>query len=299
MIKGLSKTWFYYLVMLFGILCIAWSAIFVKLANISGLGSGFYRMFIGFIGIIPLWIFRRKALNDWSSIKIAAICGIIFACDIAMWNVSIMLSKAAISTLLANLAPVWVGFGAIVFLKEKPKSIFWIGTAVALVGVIIIVGVDKIYESKLSLGHFLAIGASVFYAIYLLITRKGRSSLDTVSFTAISMLVSSIVLFIICLIAKTPLTGFSFHSWMSLIGLGIISQLGGWLAINYALGYIKPTIASVSLLSQSVFTALLSIPILGEYLNWIEISGAFVVLFGIFLVNRKTTKQRQVIEPEY
>jgi drug/metabolite transporter (DMT)-like permease len=256
-------------------------------------------MFIGFVGIIPLWIIRRKPLNDWGSIKIAAICGFIFACDIAMWNVSIMLSKAAISTLLANLAPVWVGLGAIIFLKEKPKRIFWIGTGIALIGVVIIVGVDKIYESKLSLGHFLAIGASVFYAIYLLITRKGRSSLDTVTFTAISMLVSSAVLFLICIIAKTPLTGFSVHSWLSLIGLGLISQLGGWLAINYALGYMKSTIASVSLLSQSVFTALLSIPVLGEYLNWIEISGAFVVLFGVYLVNRKTVKPKQEIEPEY
>jgi drug/metabolite transporter (DMT)-like permease len=299
MIKRPSKTWFYYLVMLFGILCIAWSAIFVKLANTSGLGSGFYRMFIGFIGIIPLWIFRRKPMNDWNSIKIAALCGFIFACDIAMWNVSIMLSKAAISTLLANLAPVWVGLGAIFFLKEKPKRIFWIGTGIALIGVVIIVGVDKIYESKLSLGHFLAIGASFFYAIYLLITRKGRSSLDTVSFTAISMLSSSVVLFVICLIAKTPLTGYSTHSWMSLVGLGIISQLGGWLAINYALGYMKSTIAAVSLLSQSVFTALLSIPVLGEYLNWVEISGAFVVLLGIYLVNRKTVKPKQEIEPEY
>lgn len=287
MIRTISKTWIYYLVMLFGILCISWSAVFVKLANISGLGSGFYRMFIGFVGIIPLWIFMRKPINDWHSVKIAIACGFIFACDIALWNVSIMLSKAAISTLLANLAPVWVGIGAIIFLKEKPKRVFWIGTFVALAGVVIIVGIEKIYESKLSLGHFLAIGASGFYAVYLLITRKGRTSLDTVSFTAISMLVSSIVLLIICAVAKTPLTGFSTQSWMYLIGLGLISQLGGWLAINYALGYIKPTIASVSLLSQSVFTALLSIPILGEYLSWIEVSGAFVVLFGIYLVNWK------------
>jgi drug/metabolite transporter (DMT)-like permease len=294
-----QHAWFQYFVLYFGILCISWSAIFVKLADVSGLGSAFYRMFIGTVGILPLWFYRRRPLNDWHSIRIAALCGFIFACDIALWNTSILLSKAAISTLLANLAPIWVGLGASFILKEKPGKIFWIGTSVALVGVVVIVGVDKVFNSRLSIGNLLAIAASLFYGVYLLIVRKGRVSLDTVSFTAISMLTSSLVLLAICLVKGVPLGGFSVKSWSALIGLGLISQLGGWLAINYALGYIKPTAASVSLLSQSVFTALFSIPVLREYLNWVEISGAVVVLAGIFMVNRKVSKTKSIIEPEY
>jgi drug/metabolite transporter (DMT)-like permease len=87
------------------------------------------------------------------------------------------------------------------------------------------------------------------------------------------------------MITHTELTGFSTKSWLSLAGLGLFSQLGGWLAINYTLRYIKPTVASVSLLSQSVFTALLSMPVLGEFLKPIEIMGAVLVLYGIYLVN--------------
>lgn len=291
--------WFQYIVLFFGILCIAWSAIFVKMAGIHGVSSGFYRMFIGTLGILPLWYFRRRPLHDWHSVKIAALCGFIFACDIALWNTSIMLSKAAISTLLANLAPVWVGLGAIFFLKEKPGRIFWIGTLVALIGVAVIVGIDKVFSSKLSVGNLLAIIASLFYGTYLLTVRKGRVSLDTVSFTAISMISSSIVLLLICLFTASPLGGFGFKTWTALAGLGLISQLGGWLAINYALGHIKPTAASVSLLSQSVFTAIFSIPLLGEYLTWVEIVGALIVLIGIFMVNLKVSKPKSEIEPEY
>ena len=299
MLRISKHVWLKYVVLYFGILCIAWSAIFVKLAGISGLSSGFYRMFIGSIGILPLWYFRHKPLKDWRSIKTAILCGAFFACDIALWNTSIMLSKAAISTLLANLAPVWVGLGAIFILREKPGRLFWFGTLISLAGVIIIVGVDKVFNSKLSLGNLLAISASVFYGAYLLTTRKGRVSLDTVSFTAISTITSSVLLFILCIGRGTPLAGFELKSWLALIGLGLISQLGGWLAINYALGYIKPTFASVSLLSQSVFTALLSIPLLGEVLNWMEISGAFVVLIGIYMVNRKNFKTKTVVEVKY
>lgn len=291
--------WFYYLILFIGVLCIGWSAIFVKLSAIPGLGSAFYRMLFGFLGIVPIWLFRRRKINDWSSVKIAVISGLIFACDIAVWNVSIMLSKASISTLLANLAPVWVGLGSIVLLKERPGKIFWLGTFISLFGVATIVGIDKIYDAKLNIGHFLAITASLFYASYLLVMRKGRVKLDTVTFTTISMFSSSVLLLLICLFSSTPLAGFSVSSWGALVGLGLISQLGGWLAINYALGFIKSTSASVCLLSQSVVTALIAVPLLHEKLSIVEISGAFVVLFGIYLVTRKPVSQPRDIEPEY
>jgi drug/metabolite transporter (DMT)-like permease len=281
-----------YIVLFFGILCIAWSAIFVKIANVSGLASAFYRLFIGTLGVIPVWLLFRKPLKDIKSIRIAIICGIFFGCDIALWNTSIMLSKAAIATLLANLAPVWVGLGAIFILKEHPHRIFWIGTIIALIGVCIVIGFHNLINIDINTGNILALTASMFYGAYLLTTRKGRSGLDTISFTAISMITSSILLFFICMFAGAPLTGFSTKSWFALAGVGLISQLGGWLAINYTLRYIKPTVASVSLLSQSVFTALLAMPVLGEYLNSIEVCGTLLVLFGIYLVNRENIRNK-------
>jgi drug/metabolite transporter (DMT)-like permease len=194
---------------------------------------------------------------------------------------------------------VWVGIGAVLFLKEKPGRIFWIGTAIALFGVSVIVGLDKIYNSRLNIGHFLAILASLFYAFYLLIMRKGRLHLDTVTFTMISMLASSVVLFLISVFTGTQLSGFSVQSWESLVGLGLISQLGGWLAINYAMAFMPSTIASVSLLSQSVFTALIAIPVLGEQLTVTEVFGAAIVLFGIFLVNKKMFKRKVAVQQEF
>ncbi|HEY5591159.1 MAG TPA: DMT family transporter [Paludibacter sp.] len=289
MIKKMHKDhpWIHYLLLLFGILCISWSAILVKLADISGFGSGFYRLLIGTIGIIPIWLYFKKPITDSKGVKVAIICGILFACDIALWNTSIMLSKATISTLLANLAPVWVGIGALLFMKEKPTKIFWIGTAIAILGVTIIIGINEVLEANLNFGNILAIIASMFYGAYLMTVRKGRNSLDTFSFTTISMISSTVVLGLICLFTSTPLWGFSTTTWLALGTLGLVPQLLGWLAINQALGHISPTVASVSLLSQTVFTAIFSVLILSEVLTVHEIGGAVVVLVGIYLVNRK------------
>ena len=66
-----------------------------------------------------------------------------------------------------------------------------------------------------------------------------------------------------------------------------MSHLGGYLAINYALGHLRATSVSVSLLGQPVLTALLSIPLLGELLSVQQIIGGTLVLAGIYLVNRR------------
>ncbi len=274
-----------YLLLLTGIICISWSAIFVKLADVTGIASGFYRLFFGTLAIIPLWLYYKKPVTDLKAIRIAILCGVLFGADIALWNSSIMLSKASISTLLANLAPIWVGLGALFFMKEKPGKIFWVGTFIALVGVVMIMGGRQVFSNEFSMGNGLAILASMFYGAYLLTVRKGRNTLDTFSFTAISMLSSTVVLGVISLFAGVPMWGFSNQSWFYLVALGIVPQVIGWLTINQALGHISPTVASVSLLSQSVFTAIFSIPVLSEYLSWPEMLGAIVVLAGIFLVN--------------
>lgn len=284
--KSKQINWIHYLLLIFGVLCISWSAILVKLANVDGIASAFYRMFFGTLGILPVWFFFRKPITDYKGVLIAIICGILFASDIAFWNTSIMLSKASVSTLLANLAPIWVGIGALLFHKDKPGKFFWIGTAAAILGVWIIVGPESIGELNLTKGNIFAIIASIFYGIYLLTTKYGRKGLDTFSFTSISMISSTVVLGILCFFNDIEITGFAGSSWLFLIILGLVPQVAGWLAINQSLGHIKPTTASVTLLSQSVFTAIFAIPVLGELLTLNEIGGAVLVLAGIYMVNK-------------
>ena len=205
----------------------------------------------------------------------------------AMVGSVVLLGVAMRSLPLGTAYAVWVGIGALLFMKEKPTRIFWIGTIISILGVTIIIGVNQILEAHLNFGNALAIFASMFYGAYLLTVRKGRNSLDTFSFTTISMVSSTVLLGLICLFTSTPLWGFSTQTWLALGTLGFIPQLLGWLAINQALGHIRPTVASVSLLSQTVFTAIFSVPILGEVLTLQEMAGAVVVLVGIYLVNRR------------
>jgi drug/metabolite transporter (DMT)-like permease len=82
----------------------------------------------------------------------------------------------------------------------------------------------------------------------------------------------------------SPLGGFSTRTWLALFGLGLISQLGAYLALTYALGHLPATIGSVGLLAQVPLTAILAVPLLGEPLTMPYLIGGALVLFGIYIV---------------
>jgi drug/metabolite transporter (DMT)-like permease len=126
----------------------------------------------------------------------------------------------------------------------------------------------------------------MFYAAYLLSTQRARSTTDTVTFMVISVLTSAAVLLALNLLLKQPLTGFPPQSWAALLGLALISHVGGWLSINYSLGHLPATRVSVSLLGQPLVTTLVAIPLLGEIPTARQALGAALVLAGIYTVLR-------------
>ena len=278
-----------YLALGFGVLCIGLSAIFVKLAGVPGPVSAFYRVFFAVVLLTPWWLLRRRPLPSRRVLLATCFGGLFFAADLVLWNSAIMLTDAGVATLLANNAPIWVGLAAWLFLHERLTANFWLGLAVAMIGMVLIVGVGGSLLTGSGLGNLLAVGASLLYAAYLLTTQRVRAQMDTMTFMMVSMGVGVVLLLPLNLAWGLPLTGFSLNTWAALLALGIVSQLGGWLSINYALGHIQATRVSVTLLAQAVVTTLVAIPVLGELPAPLQIVGGVMVLGGIYWVYRGRT----------
>ena len=269
-----------------GILCIGFSAIFVRLAGLPGPVSAFYRVLIAALVVVPWRLARPGRRPAPEDLRVMVAGGIFFAIDIALWNTSLMLTSAATATLLANNSPLWVGLASFLLFRERLSWRYWVGLALALAGMMWLVGGDAFRHLSLSYGNLLAVGASVFYAAYILATQRARARVDLLTFMAVSTLSSVLLLLLLNLTLGSTLTGFPARTWLALAGLGLISQLGGWLAINYALGHLRAAHVSVCLLAQTVVTALLSMPILGEYLKANQVIGGLLVLAGIYSVTQ-------------
>jgi drug/metabolite transporter (DMT)-like permease len=279
-----------YLALAAGVLCIGCSAIFVKLAALPGTASAFYRVFIAGLILVPWWSLAGRSRPSKKDGVLIFAGGIFFALDLFLWNSGLLLTSAATATLLANNAPLWVGLAALLLFHERLSVYYWIGLAIALTGMALIVGGHAWNHLTLNIGDLLAVGASVFYAAYLLTTQHARSRVDTLTFMTLSMVSGVGLLLAMNLLTGVSLWGYSHKTWLALLGLGLISQLGGWLSINYALGHLRAAPLSVGLLGQAVVTALLSMPLLDEYLNAHQIIGGVLVLGGIYLVNRRNQR---------
>jgi drug/metabolite transporter (DMT)-like permease len=151
---------------------------------------------------------------------------------------------------------------------------------------VLVVEVCALFSSHHGTGDILAVVAGILYAAYLLVTQKVRCHVDTLTFMTFSVTAGAVLLLVLNISLGHPLVGYSGRSWSYMILLAVVSQVGGG-TVSYALGHLKATIVSVSLLGQVLVTVVLAMPILGEVLNIREMVGGIFILIGIYLVNTR------------
>ena len=272
-----------------GIICLSFSAMFGKWANAPGPVIGFYRIGLATIILFPVFLYRKYKYGVKFPLAILIfplLGGIFTAFDHGTWNSSLRFTSAANATLLGNTAPLWVALFAWLVFRQKLRGLFWIGLLLALGGAVIVLGSDFILHPSIGMGDMLAVAAGVFYAGYFLVTEVGRKKLDTLTYVWMVDLIAAITLLLISLGMNMPLTGYPPQTYLAFVGAALVSQVGGYLSIGYALGHLPASIVSPTLIGQPVVTALLAIPLLGEALRTEQLLGGLFVLLGIYLVHR-------------
>jgi len=265
-----------------GILCISIFPVLVKMALVPGLISAFYRMAIAALFIVPYALFTKQIkIYDRKTMVLIVLCGMCFGLDIGVWNIAIQGSTATQATLLGNLAPVWVGIGSYFFLQIKPTINFWLGTILALIGMVTLVGVEVFVNLSFDIPFLFSILSGLLYATYILMSKKVLEHVGVVSFMSYSILVSTIFLAILNVIMGSAFTGFSAEGWMTLVVQGVVCQLLAWLLISYATQNMRATRVSLSLLSQALFAALLAWYFLDESISLQMVIGGCIILVGI------------------
>lgn len=283
------------------VVAVAWSAIFVRWADIPGSASAFYRVLIAACVLLPWRAVhtpagarrQRPGRRAW---LMAVAAGVFFALDLAFFNTAIMRGSASTTSLLGSNAPVFVGLGSWIVFRRRPHGSFWVGLVASMTGIAMMIwaGASSASPGDPSMRHdlvadFMAIAAAFCFAGYLLAVADARDRMDTLTLNTIAMAVSTVCLLPICLAIGAPLWDYPASTWIALLWLGIVSQVGAYLLIAYALGHLPATIVSVGLLGQAPLTALLAALLLRERLAPLQLVGGALVLAGIYVVNRTRT----------
>ena len=244
---------------------------------------------------------RRGRPLPSKAVRAAVLSGVFFGADLALFNTAVMTTSAANATLLGTNAPIFVALGVWLLYRDRPTQAFWSGFALCFCGMLAIVGLDVMRHPQLGLGDLFAVLGSVCYAGYLIYVRNGRRDLDTLRFSAISVGTAAAFLLLVCLVLRTPVWGYPLQSWFALLGLALVTQVVGHLAVAHSLGRLPVAVTSVMLLGQAPVTALLAVPLLGEPLSVLQVAGGALVLAGIYVVNRaptvrETTEREPLLE---
>lgn len=277
-----------YLALGTGVVALSFAAMFVRWAQAPGVVTGFYRLLLSSLILLPFLVLRGgrgKASARWSGIWYPIVSGMCMAVNFALWNTSLSYTTVANVSILGNISPLWVCIAAWWLLHEHLDSRFWMGLVTMFMGVILIMSGGSLLHPHVGLGDSLAFSASFFSAAYILIMQSGRKHLDALTYVWINGASAAVWMFIMAVVLKYPLAGFSRQTWIVFVCAAIITQIIGYMAISYSLGTLPASVISPSLNLQPVLSILLAIPLLQELPTLIEAVGCLLAVGGVYLIN--------------
>ncbi len=175
-----------YIVLIIGILGVAFSAPWVKLSNFEPATSVILRVGIGALVLLPFFIRELRKLGSLNKegVILSLFAGLFLGIDFTAWNYSIYYVGSGIASILLNLQIIILPALAAIFDKERIPKSFYIIAPIMIIGVMMSGGIFDPSEGAtgteptvlgMSLAVFGTIAGSISgicYGIYLYTSRK-------------------------------------------------------------------------------------------------------------------------------
>ncbi|MDR1007233.1 MAG: DMT family transporter [Campylobacteraceae bacterium] len=277
----------YVLLMLLAICFLATGGIFVKMSELPPINTAFYRVLFSLPFLLP-FTFNKIAKVSKKEFLNILLAGAFLALDLTLWNISFQYTTVANANLLANLTPFTVIPIAYFIFKEKIPKFFFIGAIITVLGVVVLL-FGKIQPSMDNFkGDILSFFTSIFYAGFIISVYKLRDSVGSDVIMTISAFGSLAVLAVVILFTEGFYFPYTMKELLPLIGLALISQIFGQGLLSFCLGKVNVSLSSIITLTQPAIAAIYSFVIFSEILSWMEITGIFVVLVGVYLAKENS-----------
>jgi len=273
------------LLMVLAVCFLATGGIFVKLSALPPISTGFYRVLFSIPLLAPFVLprARRIARRD---LVLVLVAGCALAGDLILWNMSFHRTTVANGNLLANLVPFTIVPVSYFVFKERIPRGFFGGLAVVIVGVVVLLFGKLRPERGQFFGDALAFSTSIFYAAFLLLVYRLRDRVGALAIMFFSAFGSLAVLLVAMVLVDGVRWPVTLPSLYPLLGLALVSQIGGQGLLGYCLGKVNATLSSVVVLLQPVVAALFASVLFGEGLSRAEGLGMGLTLLGIFIAKR-------------
>lgn len=274
-----------------GAALISLSPVWVRLVTVPPTVSGFYRVLFGALALAVYLIVSGRRLELSSRAwKILAFASVFFALDLWFWHRSINYVGPGLSTLLANFQVFFMMLGGALLLRQAPTLAQLAAVPLALVGLALIVGVDwQALSGEYRLGVLFGLLTAVSYAALMLCLRASRQGskhrLPTREL-AVASVGCALILGTSAIAEGQSLAIGSLSDTGWLMAYGVFSHCLGWLFIASSLPQVTATEAGLALLLQPALSFGWDVLFFARPMTAIELLGAAVTLFAIYLGSR-------------
>ncbi|SNU07639.1 Permease of the drug/metabolite transporter (DMT) superfamily [Streptococcus equinus] len=286
-----------YIFLIFLAICfLATGGIFVKLSPLPPINTGFYRVLFSIPMLLPF--IKKSDLQSLSYKQIVTIvlAGAFLAGDLTFWNSSFSYTTVANSNLLVNLTPFTVIPVSYFLFKEKMTPKFLLGGLVTLLGVFVLMANKVTVSPERLLGDSMSLGASVFYAMFMITVYKLRDTVKSNVIMFLSAFGTLLVLAAVIFFTEGFYVPKNIEELWPLLALALVSQILGQGLLAYCLGKVNASLSSLITLSQPVVAALYAWVIFQEHLNLQSIIAIIITLTGVYLA--KTQTSNKLVEEE-
>jgi drug/metabolite transporter (DMT)-like permease len=280
-----------------GAACISSSAILVTLAHADAIATAFYRCALALPILVPLAVLEQRRLGPRpaDSRRIALLAGFFLAIDLVLWNHAITDVGAGVATVLGNLQVLFVAAFAWLALRDRPERRYLLMLPVVLAGVVLVSGMLGGQTAGLHplAGVGYGLGTSAAYACFLLILRSTAGRTPHVAGQLADATVGAAVG---AIILGLPFGGIhlvvSWHSFVWLAVLALLSQTAGWLLITSSLPRLPAAMSSLLLLLQPAAALVLAAIVLHQQPTVGQVAGAVLVCLGVLAASWNSGRAR-------
>ena len=286
-------------VLVLAVLGVSLSGPLVRLSDAHPLAIAVWRLVFSLAIIaVPLGVggsWRQWRTLDRSSLGLALAAGAMLALHFWSWNSSVGLTTIAASVVLVNTQPLIVAGLSAAWLRERPTRTQWLGIGIAMLGALLVALPDLVSAGSLSfrgraaLGDGLALVGAITAAIYYVIGRRLRGSLDLWAYVGLVYGACLATLVVLALAVDAPLWPQPKRELGIFALLALGPMLLGHTGMNWALKHVRAYQVNIVLLGEPIGATLLAaaLPGIRETPSMLTILGGIIVLAGILLAERR------------
>ena len=253
------------------------------------------RFLIGAIVLLPvIWFMdrqRKTGAEKGAGQKTLIIGGI--CCGIALAVASTLQQWGILFTTVGKAGFITAMYIVIVpllgiFIGKKVRPLIIGGVAIAVVGFYFLCMTESL---RLGLGDFLVLLCAIAFSIHILVIDHFSPKVDGVKMSAIQFLTAAIISAVPTLLWEQPVLTEILQAWQPVLYAGVMSCGVAYTLQIIAQKNADPTVASLLLSLESVFSVLAGWVLLGQELSLKELFGCVLIFCAIILAQLPEKKK--------